>query len=80
MRDAGDTARVGLGSMSGTAGRMAPVILTKRDLTRRRSQIYRDLGTTPAALNAKARSTEPLTDAEFSAIEELREIKFLLGG
>ena len=56
------------------------MILTRRDLTRRRSQIYRDLGTTPAALNAKARSTEPLTDAEFSAIEELREIEFLLGG
>jgi hypothetical protein len=53
--------------------------LTRRDLTRRRSQIYRDLGTTPAALDAKARSTEPLTDAEFSSICELRDIEFLLG-
>ena len=72
--------RVGLGSMSASRGENEPMILTRRDLTRRRSQIYRDLGTTPAALNAKARSTEPLTDAEFSAIEELREIEFLLGG
>lgn len=48
------------------------------NLIRRRSQIYRELQTTPAALDAKARSTEPLTNAEFSAIEELREIAFLL--
>jgi len=52
---------------------------SRRGLTRRRSEIYRELMTTPQALDAKARSTEPLTDAEFSAIQELRDISFLLG-
>ena len=58
---------------------MSDMLVTRRDLTSRRSQIYRDLGTTPEALDAKAKGTGPLTDAEFSAIYELREIKFLLG-
>ena len=53
--------------------------VTRRGLLRRRSQIYRDLGTTAEDFSAKVRSVEPLSNAEFSAMEELREIAFLLG-
>jgi len=58
----------------------APVIrVTKRDLQRRKREILRDLGVAPDAFEAKVRSSEPLTDREWSAMEELAEIKFLLG-
>ena len=58
----------------------APAIrVTRRGLLRRRTQIYRDLNTTAEDFSAKVRSVEPLSDAEFSAMEELREIAFLLG-
>ena len=53
--------------------------MTRQGLLRRRSQIYRDLGTTAEDFSAKVRSVEPLSNAEFSAMEELREIAFLLG-
>lgn len=58
----------------------APAIrVTRRGLLRRRTQIYRDLNTTAEDFSAKVRSVEPLSNAEFSAMEELREIAFLLG-
>ena len=53
--------------------------VTRRGLLRRRSQIHRDLNTTAEDFSAKVRSVEPLSNAEFSAMEELREIAFLLG-
>ena len=58
----------------------APAIrVTRRGLLRRRIQFYRDLNTTAEDFSAKVRSVEPLSNAEFSAMEELREIAFLLG-
>ena len=57
----------------------AGIRVTRRELLRRRTQIYRELDTTAEDFSAKVRSVEPLTDAEFSAMEELREIAFLLG-
>lgn len=57
----------------------AGIRVTRRELLRRRTQIYRELDTTAEDFSAKVRSVEPLSDAEFSAMEELREIAFLLG-
>lgn len=58
----------------------APTIrVSRRGLLQRRTQIYRDLGTTAEDFSAKVRSIEPLSDAEFSAKEELRGVAFLLG-
>lgn len=57
----------------------ASIRMTQRDLLRRRKEIYRELGLSVEAFDAKCRSADPLTDREFSAKEELEEIRFLLG-
>lgn len=58
----------------------APVIkVTRRDLQRRRREIFRELGVPPESFDRKVRSSEPLTDREWSAMEELQEISYLLG-
>lgn len=58
----------------------APVIkVTKRELKRRQHAIFRELEVTPESFHAKIRSSDPLTDKEWSAMEELAEIEFLLG-
>lgn len=57
----------------------ASIRLTRRDLLRRRAEIYRTLGVSAESFDVKRQSAEPLTDRELSAMEELKEIGFLLG-
>ena len=53
--------------------------VTKAELRRRRTKIVRELGVSEEVFMAKVNSSEPLTDAEWSASQELSEIDFLLG-
>lgn len=52
--------------------------VTKAELRRRRRELVRDLGVPEQSFLAKVNSSEPLTDAEWSAMQELSEIDFLL--
>jgi hypothetical protein len=52
---------------------------TRRELLARRRVIVGGLGMPLEAFLAKTRSAEPLSNKEWSAMEELREISFLLG-
>ncbi|MFM8894603.1 MAG: hypothetical protein ACKOE2_04300, partial [Actinomycetales bacterium] len=53
--------------------------VTRRDLQRRKRRIFRELGVTPESFEKKIDSAAPLTNREWSAMEELAEIRFLLG-
>jgi|GEM_PF-4861418 len=55
------------------------ITVTRRDLQRRKRQIFRELGVTPDSFEKKIHSPGPLTNREWSAMEELAEIRFLLG-
>lgn len=57
----------------------AAIRMTRRDLLRRRAQILRELHMSEAEFAALVASSAPLSDQEYSAMEELREITFLLG-
>ena len=58
----------------------APVIVrTKRELLARRREIIAGLGMSLEMFLAKTHSTAPLSNREWSDMEELREIAFLLG-
>jgi hypothetical protein len=52
--------------------------VTKAELRRRRKEIVRELGMPEEAFMAKVNSSEPLTDSEWSAMQELSGIDFLL--
>jgi hypothetical protein len=52
---------------------------TKRDLLRRRREIVRGLGVPLEDFLAKVCSSAPLSNREWSNMEELKEIAFLLG-
>jgi hypothetical protein len=57
----------------------AAIRMTRRELLRRRAQIFRELHLSEAEFDALVASSSPLSDREYSAMEELREISFLLG-
>ena len=52
--------------------------VTKAELRQRRRQVLRDLRMSEAELMAKVNSTAPLSQAEWTAMQELAEIDFLL--
>lgn len=52
--------------------------VTKAELRQRRRRVLRDLCMSEAELMAKVNSTAPLSQAEWTAMQELAEIDFLL--
>jgi len=58
--------------------RAMSIRVTKTELRRRRKEIVRELGVPEEVFMAKVNSSEPLTDSEWSAMQELSEIDFLL--
>lgn len=52
--------------------------VTKAELRQRRRRVLRDLCMSEEELMAKVNSTAPLSQAEWTAMQELAEIDFLL--
>ena len=52
--------------------------VTKAELRQRRRRVLRDLCMSEEELMAKVNSTAPLSQAEWTAVQELAEIDFLL--